>query len=73
MKTNEKTAADKTLSPELLDELDAYWRAANYLSVGHYDNPCGVESVTTGDARHAQGLHSESTTMESVPSPPSAS
>ena len=31
-----------TLSPELLHKMDAYWRAANYLSVGHiylYDNP----------------------------------
>jgi len=35
MKTN-------SLSPELLDKMDAYWRAANYLSVGQiylYDNP----------------------------------
>ncbi|MCI0337391.1 MAG: phosphoketolase family protein, partial [Acidobacteria bacterium] len=32
----------KTLSPELLKKLDAYWDAANYLSVGQiylYDNP----------------------------------
>ena len=32
----------KTLNPELLRKLDAYWRAANYLSVGQiylYDNP----------------------------------
>jgi len=32
----------KLLSPELLRKLDAYWRAANYLSVGQiylYDNP----------------------------------
>jgi xylulose-5-phosphate/fructose-6-phosphate phosphoketolase len=31
-----------TLSPELLHQIDAYWRAANYLSVGQiylYDNP----------------------------------
>src|SRR5215469_1263355 len=30
------------LSPELLRNMDAYWRAANYLSVGQiylYDNP----------------------------------
>ena len=30
------------LSPELLHKMDAYWRAANYLSVGQiylYDNP----------------------------------
>ena len=35
MKTN-------TLSPELLHQMDAYWRAANYLSVGQiylFDNP----------------------------------
>ena len=35
MKTN-------TLSPELLHTMDAYWRAANYLSVGQIylcDNP----------------------------------
>lgn len=32
----------QTLSPELLNKMDAYWRAANYLSVGQvylYDNP----------------------------------
>ena len=31
-----------TLTPELLHHMDAYWRAANYLSVGQiylYDNP----------------------------------
>ena len=33
---------EKVLSPELLFNMDAYWRAANYLSVGQlylYDNP----------------------------------
>ncbi|MDO8804402.1 MAG: hypothetical protein Q7R35_08220, partial [Elusimicrobiota bacterium] len=33
---------EKTISPELLDKIDAYWRAANYLSVGQIylrDNP----------------------------------
>ena len=33
---------DTTLNPEQLDKMDAYWRAANYLSVGQiylYDNP----------------------------------
>jgi xylulose-5-phosphate/fructose-6-phosphate phosphoketolase len=32
----------KTLTPELLQKINAYWRAANYLSVGQiylYDNP----------------------------------
>ncbi len=36
-----KTKAN-TLTPELLRKMDAYWRAANYLSVGQiylYDNP----------------------------------
>ena len=31
-----------TLTPELLHKMNAYWRAANYLSVGQiylYDNP----------------------------------
>src|SRR5690625_3016768 len=39
MKTKAKT---KTLTPEQLQAIDAYWRAANYLSVGQiylYDNP----------------------------------
>ncbi len=38
-----------TLSPELLHKLDAYWRAANYLSVGQiylYDNPLLKRSLT---------------------------
>jgi phosphoketolase len=25
----------KTLAPQLLKQMHAYWRAANYLSVGH--------------------------------------
>ncbi|MGA2246791.1 MAG: phosphoketolase family protein [Verrucomicrobiota bacterium] len=36
------TATNGPLSPELLKKMDAYWRAANYLSVGQiylYDNP----------------------------------
>ena len=38
----EQNTTDKILSPELLRKIDAYWRAANYLSVGQiylYDNP----------------------------------
>jgi hypothetical protein len=43
-KTDEHTPTRKTdaLAPELLRKLHAYWRAANYLSVGQiylYDNP----------------------------------
>jgi len=33
---------DQSLSPEMLRKMNAYWRAANYLSVGQiylYDNP----------------------------------
>ena len=36
------STAAETLSPELFQKMDAYWRAANYLSVGQiylYDNP----------------------------------
>ncbi len=36
------STTNKTLSPDLLHKMDAYWRAANYLSVGQiylYDNP----------------------------------
>ena len=37
-----ETLAPEPLSPELLRKMDAYWRAANYLSVGQIyllDNP----------------------------------
>jgi xylulose-5-phosphate/fructose-6-phosphate phosphoketolase len=37
------------LSPEMLQRMDAYWRAANYLSVGQiylYDNPLLKEPLT---------------------------
>ena len=37
-----KTQAREPLTPELLQKIDAYWRAANFLSVGQiylYDNP----------------------------------
>ena len=37
-----KTTKQQSLSPALLRKMDAYWRAANYLSVGQiylYDNP----------------------------------
>lgn len=39
----------KTLSPKQLNAIDAYWRAANYLSVGQiylYDNPLLKEPLT---------------------------
>src|ERR1700735_3492919 len=38
-----------TISPELLEKMDAYWRAANYLAVGQiylYDNPLLKRTLT---------------------------
>ena len=43
------TPVRQTLDPESLRKLDAYWRAANYLSVGQlylYDNPLLREPLT---------------------------
>src|SRR5271166_4888460 len=48
MKTN-------TLTPELLHKMDAYWRAANYLSVGQiylYDNPLLKRPLALTDVKH---------------------
>ena len=45
----------KALSPELLHKMDAYWRAANYLSVGQiylYDNPLLKRPLTLADIKH---------------------
>ena len=42
MQTKNSIPSANTLSPELLQKMNAYWRAANYLSVGQiylYDNP----------------------------------
>jgi xylulose-5-phosphate/fructose-6-phosphate phosphoketolase len=42
METENIGTVVETLSPELLQKMNAYWRAANYLSVGQiylYDNP----------------------------------
>ncbi len=44
----------KTLSPELLAKMDAYWRATNYLSVGQIylmDNPLLRESLKVEDVK----------------------
>jgi phosphoketolase len=41
------------LEPELLHRMDAYWRAANYLSVGQlylYDNPLLTRPLTLSGA-----------------------
>ena len=45
----------KTLSPNLLNRMDAYWRAANYLSVGQiylYDNPLLRRPLSLHDIKH---------------------
>ena len=45
----------ETLSPELLHKMDAYWRAANYLSVGQiylYDNPLLKRPLAPTDIKH---------------------
>jgi xylulose-5-phosphate/fructose-6-phosphate phosphoketolase len=50
--TNEPT---KTLEPDLLQAIDAYWRAANYLSVGQiylYDNPLLKRPLSLADVKH---------------------
>jgi xylulose-5-phosphate/fructose-6-phosphate phosphoketolase len=42
------------LAPELLDRIDAYWRAANYLCVGQiylYDNPLLREPLASAHVK----------------------
>ena len=44
----------KTLTPESLGTIDAYWRAANYLSVGQMylrDNPLLKRPLTVADIK----------------------
>ena len=44
----------QTLAPNLLNNLDAYWRAANYLSVGQiylFDNPLLKRPLTLADIK----------------------
>ena len=46
---------NNTLTPELLERIDAYWSAANYLSVGQiylYDNPLLKRALTLADVKH---------------------
>jgi len=49
MQTAKQQTIHKSTSPEFLRKMDAYWRAANYLSVGQiylYDNPLLKEPLT---------------------------
>lgn len=48
------TITKKPVSQELLEKIDAYWRAANYLSVGQLyllDNPLLLEPLTAGHVK----------------------
>ncbi|MEO6407864.1 MAG: phosphoketolase family protein, partial [Burkholderiaceae bacterium] len=47
--------SSNTLTPELCQRIDAYWRAANYLSVGQiylYDNPLLRRPLALSDIKH---------------------
>jgi len=51
---SEQSVNDGPLSPELLAKIDAYWRAANYLSVGQIylkDNPLLERPLTLEDIK----------------------
>jgi len=53
--TEKMNKTDKPLSPDLLRKMNAYWRAANYLSVGQiylYDNPLLKRPLTLADVKH---------------------
>jgi xylulose-5-phosphate/fructose-6-phosphate phosphoketolase len=44
----------KSLSPDLLNRMDAYWRAANYLSVAQiylFDNPLLKRPLAVADIK----------------------
>jgi len=58
MKSEKPERTSTPLSPELLRNMDAYWRAANYLSVGQiylYDNPDLVVACVVGDGEAETG------------------
>ena len=53
-KTKKMDAKDKPLSQELQQKMNAYWRAANYLSVGQiylYDNPLLKKPLKLGHVK----------------------
>jgi xylulose-5-phosphate/fructose-6-phosphate phosphoketolase len=55
MKTATTAIVESTLSPELLSQMDAYWRAANYLAVGQiylYDNPLLERPLALADVKN---------------------
>jgi len=55
VETEKMNKKDKPLSPDLLRKMNAYWRAANYLSVGQiylYDNPLLKRPLALADVKH---------------------
>src|SRR5664279_5232672 len=55
MKPDKMKTTGNPLTPELLRRMDAYWRAANYLSVGQiylYDNPLLKRPLALADVKH---------------------
>ncbi len=55
MNAKQPDETDKPLSPDLLQKMDAYWRAANYVSVGQiylYDNPLLKRPLALSDVKH---------------------
>jgi xylulose-5-phosphate/fructose-6-phosphate phosphoketolase len=54
IKTKKTNSTNKPLSPELLQKMNAYWRAANYLSVGQiylFDNPLLKKPLALEDVK----------------------
>ena len=54
MTSTQTMTSTPTLEPELLHRMDAYWRAANYLSVGQiylYDNPLLKRPLALSDVK----------------------
>jgi phosphoketolase len=54
----------KILTPESLEQMDAYWRAANYLSFGRIlldDNPLLKRPLTLSDVKHILPGHGGTT------------
>jgi len=55
MKTEKVKKTVNSLSPDLQRKMNAYWRAANYLSVGQiylHDNPLLKRPLTVADVKH---------------------
>ena len=55
----ESVKSTDTLTPDLLRKINAYWRAANYVSVGQiylYDNPLLKEPLSSRGCRAPGGL-----------------